>query len=377
MTKRETDDVNSNSSLSCVTLNSTETDLQPETSETATNSINDGLVETPSNDTSSVDASCDQLLPVVDHPCESKSSLADVAETAVCSDSAPLVELTEDTNYIQESCLSNANESLDDKNKPSLEMFSSEVDAVGGSLNAVQYGSLELLCENDGEVELNCSPECVASSELHDASQAVTASASADAQTVEKFAGKSSESEELASSPCSSVDTLAKMSMELEIMTVCDHSAKECAADHSSADAGALNETSANLDGSSSELVNGPAGMNEALPAQNVEAGTVQSETCISTQDSVAVPDEDSLATVVESETSLPAENDTSPVHPNVNLSDSPDDYLSLNYPDVVNIEACSLAVSVVTSIAKLDGSGDRFISEEDSSLKGGIYFKV
>jgi len=43
---------------------------------------------------------------------------------------------------------------VDDESKPSLEMFTSEVDAVDSG-STVQCGSLELLCENDDEVDCN------------------------------------------------------------------------------------------------------------------------------------------------------------------------------------------------------------------------------
>lgn len=394
VTKCETGDVNSNSDLTSVIVNSAETELQSETSETATDSRNEDLVETTSNEISSSDAVCDQLFPVVeaaathlpdhtDHPCDADSSSADVTGKALCPDTAPHAELTEDTNCVQGLCPKNSHETSDDVSKPSLEMFSSEVDAAGSNSTAAQCGSLELLCENDGEVELNCSPECGASSDLQDLSQTVTNSALGDAQTDEKVAEQSDEKvaeqsaglEETAVSSCSSVDTLAKMSMELEIMTVCDNVAKNCVADHSNADAGALDETGANSEVSPSDLVRGPSDAAGAPPAQDVEACTVRNETCLSTQDSAAIPDGESLAQVDTSETSLPAEDDSAPVLLNADLSFSPDNGLSVDGPAVVNTEAFSVVDSITTSIRKLEDSVDRFITEDEGSLRGGICF--
>jgi hypothetical protein len=405
--KCELDDVNSNCDVSSATLNSAENEVQPVTSDTAANTKNEELLETVSNGISSHDgvssphivdqvspvegATVTDLLDEIDGPCDGSSSLAEhvtedlseyVTDKVASSDSLPNVDVIEHVNGIQEPCVIDKQEISDDKNKPSLEMFSSEVDAISNEVTAAECGSLELLCENDDDVESNGSRECdtpaITSSELPDMScvpgLSVTDSALADTRTNEMHAEQPAKQEVNEISSGSSIDTLAKMSMDLEIMSVCDSSVKEIISEHSNSDEGTSNESSVDTEVESAEHSCESTDLKENFPAEGTDAGDVTNDVNLNAQDAAAAANSDALTSTVEIETPTVEDDDVTVIH-DVDLSCTAGDDQSVDGPVVRDTEAFNLTDATITNIPAFEYSGDKFISEEESSFKGGVCF--
>lgn len=287
---------------------------------------------------------------------------------------------------------------FDVKNKISLEMFSSEVDNFNCNSNADECGSLELHCENDGEevesklassfgkteeetevgTESCCEPSDMSVVQCQEPSPVESETCELyDSSLIENVVEPSTpvaDKCDVLCNPDLSNDSLAKVSADLETMTVSDNSVpslSESADELSCADDNILSGNSCDAAAkvnagelpADSIIVSAEDDVDEKLVDENVPNSECVEKSCVTittAEDELSPVSDDQLAHII---------NDVDLCNPSC-VENSPskssenEDTTTLSYAD-----------ALIASIPAFTEFQEKFgHEEEDSNLKGGTF---